>query len=391
MGLTNNGYRTTNFSEYLDKIVNDLNTEFPHMSNSSNNFAIVLSRIIAELLEENDSIRAEGYNNVYVSTAVGEHLSKAVKIGGISRRYGTKSYGKIKVTKKKDSAGIYIAPETLIESGKFKFTTLNKGYVSITTDDPVEIEIASVDVGSIQNMTDNSIFTPVVNINGLDKMICEAGTFGGTNTETDTELRSRYYNTVNSYKNSSLVGIISQISNVQDVIKCTGIENTSNIESEDGLPPHSFQLFCDGGSNSAIAKRIFEIKPAGIHTYGDISETINFNNVDYVVKFSRYKKRSIYYSFKIKPLISVFSSELEENIKKAIVEYTSKSNVISHSDVVGFLYNNVDGIASIREIKFGESPNPETDKTIIAKKGDIFITSNENISIVLEGGDSIDI
>ena len=386
MGLTKNGYKVTTSGDYLERIVSDLNTEFPNMSNSSNNFAIVLSRIIAELLEENDSIRAEGYNNVYVSTAVGEHLSKVVNIGGISRRYGTRSYGKIKVTKKKDSNGIYIAPETLIESGKFKFITLNKGYIPITTDSPVEIEISSIEVGEDQNITDNSIFTPVVNINGLDKMICEKGTFGGTNTETDAELRERYYRIISSYKNASLPGIISQILQVDDVIRCTGRENNGDTIDSNGLPPHSFQIFCEGGSNSAIANKIFDVKPAGIHTHGDVVETINFNDVNYTIKFSRYKKQDIYYSLTIKPLVGGSSVQLESDIKKAIIDYTIKSSLINHSELVGYLYNNVKGIANMKNIKFGLSPNPQNDNEIVADIGSSFNTDTSKISIILEGG-----
>lgn len=386
MGITSTGYALATSNDYLTRIVEELNVNFPNMSNASNNFAIVLARIFAKLLEENDAIRAEGYNNVYVATAVGIHLDKAVSIAGIERRHGTKSYGKIKVTKTNDVPTISIAPNTLIETNGVQFQTINDGFVPITTLDPVEIEIASVDVGRDMNIAKQSKFTPVVAIRGLKEMICEEGTDGGSNTETDQELRARYYITISAYSNSSLNGIISEVSTLPEVVRVSGIENNDNVTSPEGLPPHSFELFIEGGSDSEIANSIFYTKPAGIQTHGDVKITIPYNDVDYVVSFSRFKKTDIYYAFNIKPNIGSSISQLEIDIKNALKEYTEKSSRISHGDVVGYLFNNTSGIGAVNTIAFSKDPNPTKDETIEAELGYAFETTDDKISITFEGG-----
>lgn len=385
MGLERTGYSLTTSDDYLEQIVNDIQSEFPNMSNASNNFAIVLARIISKVLEENDSIRAEGYSNVYVSTAVDRHLDRAVAIGGVNRRYGTKSYGKIKVTKTDDVPSISIAPNTLIESGDVQYLTNNTGYVPINNSNPVEIEIVSVETGISQNITAGSTFTPVVAIRGLDKMICEKGTSGGTDTESDQELRRRYYLTISSYSNSSLNGIISEVAKMDDVVRVSGRENNTDAEV-DGLPAHSFEIFCEGGSDQDVAETIFYVKPAGIQTHGDVQVDIPFNNNTYKISFSRFTKQTVYYELTVKPNIGVATTTLESDMKKAIATYTASSTKINHSELVGYLYNNVKGIGSLSDIKFGFSPNPTTDTELVVEIGKTFNTDDSKIAITLAGG-----
>lgn len=385
MALTRTGYSLTTSGDYLDNIVQKLNAAFPNMSNASNNFAIVLSRIIAEILEENDAIRAEGYNNVYVATATGIHLNKAVATAGIVRRYGTKSYGKIKITKTEDVPSISIAPDTLIESGDFQFITINENFVNINTSEPIEVEIASVNTGLLNNMQKHTEFKPVVSIRGLDKMICEEGTSGGTDTESDQDLRARYYLTMGSYSNTSLNGIISEVARMEDIVRVTGRENSTD-EEVNGLPPHSFELYCEGASDNNIAKKIFDVKPAGIQTHGDVTVQVEYNSLEYPISFSRFDKQTVYYKLSIRPNIGASSTELEKNVKEAIIKYTSISTKINHSELVGYLYNNVDGIAIMQNITFGLSPNPSTDDEITTEIGMTFNTTEDNITVTLIGG-----
>lgn len=385
MGLERTGYRLTTSDDYLESIIGDMQNEFPNMSNSSNNFAVVLARILSKALEENDSIRGEGYNNVYVATAVDRHLDKAVAIGGVSRRYGTKSYGKIKVTKSSDISSISIPPRTIIESGNVQYLTNNTGYVPINSSEPVEIEIVSILAGADQNVPPESVFTPVVSIRGLDKMICEDGTDGGTDTESDQELRRRYYLTISSYSNSSLNGIISEVAKIDDVVRVSGRENNTDDELN-GLPPHSFEIYCEGGADSEIAETIFYVKPAGIQTYGNVSKEIFFHNNTYNISFSRYTKEIIYYKLTVKPNIGAATTELEKDIKNAIINYTASSTKINQSELIGYLYNNVTGISSLSNIAFGSSPEPDSAEEIVADVGKSFNTDEEKIELSLVGG-----
>lgn len=386
MAITKNGYALTTSNDYLVKIVEQLNAEFPNMSNASNNFSIVLSRILANILEENDAIRAEGYNNVYVATAFGNHLDKAVSIAGIERRHGTQSFGKALFYKTSDVPIISIAPNTILESGDIKYYTTNEDYVPINSLTPVEIEIASYETGRDKNLTENSILTPVISIRGLKEIKCEKGTFGGTDTETDQELRRRYYVTISSYSNSSLNGIISEIAKIDNVIRVSGIENNTDIQSSEGLPPHSFELFIEGGSDAEIAEGIFFKKPAGIQTHGKVRHPITYQGSEYQISFSRYEKQAVYYSLHIQPKIGASAINIERDVKKALVDYSEKNNKIGHSTLVGYLFNNVDGIGVIKSVKFGLTQSPTQDTPLVAGVGKAFTTDDSKVNIVFESG-----
>lgn len=380
MALENSGYKLTTSSDYLEQIVAELNREFPNMSNSSNNFAIVVSRILSILLEENDNIRAEGYSNAYVATAVDRHLDKAVATAGIVRRYGTRAYGKIKVSKETDIASINIAPQTIIESGGLQFVTLNMSFVIINSATPAEIEIASIEPGSKYNIAERSTFKPIVAIRGLKEMIAEKGTEGGTEPETDQELRNRYYLAINSFANSSLNGIISEVAKLPDVIRVSGRENNLDVSDKD-MPPHSFEIFVEGASDDVIADKIFNVKPAGIQTHGDIIKQIKLAGNTYPISFSRFDKQIVYYSLEVKTKIGLNTMDIMSEIKSAIEEYTKKSATINHSDLVGYIYNSVTGIVSMKNIKFGLTPDPQADNELIIEGGKIFTTDESKINI----------
>lgn len=380
MALENSGYKLTTSSDYLEQIVAELNREFPNMSNSSNNFAIVVSRILSILLEENDNIRAEGYSNAYVATAVDRHLDKAVATAGIVRRYGTRAYGKIKISKETDIASINIAPQTIIESGGLQFVTLNTNFVVINSATPAEIEIASIEPGSKYNIAEKSTFKPIVAIRGLKEMIAEKGTEGGTEPETDQELRNRYYLAISSFANSSLNGIISEVAKLPDVIRVSGRENNLDVSDKD-MPPHSFEIFVEGAPDDVIADKIFNVKPAGIKTHGGITKEIELAGNTYPISFSRFDRQIVYYSLEVKTKIGLNTMAIISEIKIAIEEYTNKSATINHSDLVGYIYNSVTGIVSMRNIKFGLEPDPQTDDELIIEVGKIFTTDESKMNI----------
>lgn len=385
MGISNTGYRLKTAGDYLETILADMNKEFPNMSNASNNLAVIIARQLAAALEENDNTRAEGYNNAYVSTATGAHLDKAVSIAGISRIDGTRSYGKALFKKEENSPDVFIAPDTLLESDGIRYYTTNINFVSVNSASGVEIEIASVDKGENINLAKLSKLTPVINIRGIKEITCPLGTTGGTNTETDQELRSRYYSVISSYKNTSLKGIISQVRLMPDVLRVDGKENYKDI-ADGGLPPHSFALFVEGASDNDIANKIFEVKPAGINTHGTITELVEFNGVEYPISFSRFSKQTIYYSIGVKPNTGIASSTLEDDIKKAIIDFTNMTQVVNHSELVGYLFNHVEGIGSFKKIAFGLTPNPTTDDEINLDVGKIFMTDNSKIDVAFVGG-----
>lgn len=376
--ISKKGFTVREETDIQNAILDDLAVEFPNMSKERNNALVVLANILSREISNNENNRLEAYNNAYVATATGIHLDRAVLTAGVQRIYGTSSYGVCKFTKE-SGQNVVIPPSILIESEDLKFITLNTSFVTVT-DEGVDIEVKSIETGDIYNLTAGSTFKPVINIRGLKSITNTKNLEGGTNTETDQQLRARYYSLINSVSNCSLNGIIALVARLQDVTRVGGRENVQDVESN-GLPPHSFELFIEGSSQSILAKYIQTIKPAGIQTHGSITENVVYEGYTYPIKFSRFNKQNVYYKLNIRTTVGTSTETLEQKIKESLIRYTQINEVINHSEIVGNLYNTVEGIASIKELKFGQETNPQGDSELVAGSGIAFFTDESKIEI----------
>lgn len=132
----------------------------------------------------------------------------------------------------------------------------------------------------------NAIDTSIL---GWDEILNLTAGATGTDVETDEELRARH-RTALSVKGAATLGAIrSRLLDEVDSVESVSIyENRSNTTDSNSLPPHSFEAVVVGGDDQSVANKLFEVKPAGIETYGNTSVEVTDENGDVqVVKFSR--------------------------------------------------------------------------------------------------------
>ena len=106
--------------------------------------------------------------------------------------------------------------------------------------------------------------------------------------ETDEELRIRHRQAVRVVGAATVQAILARL--VQEVPEVTSVavyENRLNVEVA-GMPAHSFEAVVSGGDNQAIADKLWQVKPAGIETTGNVSVQVLDENGDLqLIKFSR--------------------------------------------------------------------------------------------------------
>lgn len=150
------------------------------------------------------------------------------------------------------------------------------------------VSFTSVDLGAIDCSANTltRIDTSLSGWTGLNNLVDGAT---GRDVETDTALRVRHRTSVRVAGAATLQAIKARILNdVASVTACQIFENRTHIVDGFGLPAHSFECIVSGGTNSAVAEKIYEVKPAGIETYGAISQTILDENGDgQLIRFSR--------------------------------------------------------------------------------------------------------
>lgn len=111
----------------------------------------------------------------------------------------------------------------------------------------------------------------------------------GRNTETDIELRLRRLQSLRIIGAASVEAIRARLLQEIESIRSVAIfENREPTEDESGRPGHSFEAVVVGGDDDAIAQRIWELKPAGIQTFGNTTVLVeDSQGDDQAISFSR--------------------------------------------------------------------------------------------------------
>jgi uncharacterized phage protein gp47/JayE len=132
-----------------------------------------------------------------------------------------------------------------------------------------------------------SVDNVIVGVAGLVETTNSVAYIQGSLLETDEELRLRLLDSQSVRGTATVDAIIDAVSLVAGVENVTVFENDS-INTVDGRPPKSFEVFAFGGDNQEIADAIWDVKAAGIETFGTESEVVaDRNGNPHTVNFSR--------------------------------------------------------------------------------------------------------
>lgn len=114
------------------------------------------------------------------------------------------------------------------------------------------------------------IDTPVA---GLASVTNYEDAIVGRDVETDVELRLRIQSARLGYATEEAIRsrLLDEVPGVSSV---SIIGNRTDIALGSGQPPHSYQAIVQGGTDAAVAAKLWEVQPAGIASYGAESEVI---------------------------------------------------------------------------------------------------------------------
>jgi uncharacterized phage protein gp47/JayE len=174
----------------------------------------------------------------------------------------------------------------------------------------------------------------------------------GRNRETDTELRLRRARSLAIAGTATLDAIVARVGQLEGITAVTGFENRTNT-TIDSLPPHSFEIVAQGSAlDEDIAQAIWDNKPAGIETYGLVTEIVtDSSGTSQYVKFTRPVEVPIYVHVDYDTYSEeIFPSNGVDTIKELILAYGSSlsigENVIAQR-FFGSIYAGVPGIQNL--------------------------------------------
>lgn len=142
----------------------------------------------------------------------------------------------------------------------------------------------TIDTGNIPVPIEslNTIENPVSGFNTIDNF--EDGV-PGRDPESDVEFRIRRAESLQILGAATIGAIQARV--LQEVANVTAVKVLENRTDDYdpgpapiGRPPHSIEVIVEGGTDADIAEKIWEVKAAGIQTYGNTMYTIIDSNGD---------------------------------------------------------------------------------------------------------------
>lgn len=207
----------------------------------------------------------------------------------------------------------------------------------------------------------------------------------GVNYESDVKLRARRDKTTVSAGTNTAEAIYSALASID--LEYIRIRDNDTREAIGNQPPNSLYVVADGGTINDIAKKIFDNKPAGVPTHGDIEVTIN-DSKGYPKKIylSRSKKVPVYLKVSLRRIVgaNLSSNDAVSAAKIAIEQYFSTLQPgvsVAWAYIIPGILATTRGI-QIDSIQLGLSEDSMGMDTIVMDIDQRAITGDDYITIV---------
>lgn len=231
------------------------------------------------------------------------------------------------------------------------------------------------------------IETPV---SGIDRVENANDAVVGNEVETDTEARGRYTDTIAQLGGGTVEAIIARLTNVTGVTSVALLQNQTDEEDANGLPPHSVEAFVVGGADADIYQAMLEAVSAGIKQYGNQSTTVtdSAGNLQ-PVAFSRLTIVPIY--------VDITVTTNDDPVQGTVFPVDGEAQIIDNLSSIAFAPSQdvwkttidkailaVDGVVTV-VTKFGTSPAPAGSSTVVITIGQQADIDSGDITGTIDG------
>jgi uncharacterized phage protein gp47/JayE len=273
-GLDNTGFTLKRLEDIESEIDADLVNTF---GNVRTDYASVFGQLKA-IMSKKFADLWELLQTLWLSYSLqseGLALDSVVQFSGVTRLPSTKS--EVVVTFAGDE-GTTIAVGTIVRSSitGVQFTLNSAVNINIPVAETIDLSFIALEYGALSAPA-ASVTQLITPISGVTSITNAVEAVQGRETETDDELRTRFIQARSRLGYSRFDAVISRIvQEVAGVVSAAAVENTSDITDSDGLPPHSFEIIvdCPTSIEQAVANKIWDVKPLGINTFGDITKDV---------------------------------------------------------------------------------------------------------------------
>lgn len=364
MPLTENGFERLTFEEILENQTERAQEIFGEDIDTSDNstFGKIL-RLFCLDAAENQELSELVYLSAFPASARGVSLDRLVPLVGISRNPATYSEQEISIA---GTADTVVPMGFLVSAGNVIFHTIQD--YTIGQNGTVTATVECNELGTIGNVAIGAIDTIVNPMAGVTSIEHTAIIQTAVDIESDYSLRNRFTQALTVTGSGTLDAISGAILRVPTVESVYIEENSTNSTVGD-LPPHSFRCYvlAPVATSSAIAQAIFDKKPVGVQTVGDVSETVlDSGGGSHTINFEWTETVQIYVRCTIETSGSLSADniqEIKDNIINKLSVYTNGQDVTATS-LYAAIY--VDGVTDVTALTISDD-----DITYVSDKIDI--------------------
>ena len=392
-GVYENGFERKTRLEIVEDLQDRAKTAFGEDVNLNSNS--LLGKLI-ELFSYELAVNWQGQEQVYTSHivdfATGVNLDYICDFIGISRKPATNSsvvltfYG---------TDGTTIPAGTQVSTNgddKIYFETDEEVEIGTTTSGEIDVDATSLEKGSDVNVAAYTLTNLVNFISGIDTVANSSAATGGTDEESDIELRKRYKDSVAIAGASTVDSIRAEINNIENV-RAVLVKQNSTDSTVDGLLPHSIQAIVLDGEDEDIAEAIFDTVAAGIQTNGSTSVSVEDNSGNsHTIKFDRPTEIDIYVDIELTTSDS-FPTNGDYLVEIEILKYIGGLDTVESTEYAGLSINenviytklidyamNVEGVEDV-SITVGTSDDPVGTSNITIDTTEIATTDTAKIDV----------
>lgn len=372
--LDEKGFKRKTYDDLLTEIEmkgkelfgEDINT-------STTSFFGIFFRLFAYFLAIVWMLAEKVYNSAFISKADGVSLDRLVLTAGISRQLDQQAIAKITVNG---------SPEYIVSEGTLITNRNETIYFEVLEDFQIGANGTGIgyaictEFGTKGNV-DPNMLTVLVNTDSNITSVTNEKAYGGTNKETDRELRAKHSIAISGIGSSTINAIRTALLRVNGVRAATVIQNVDDVPDASGRPAHSIEAFLLGGNPSDIGYALLNSKAAGIRSHGSQSiDVIDDSGNHQTMKFSFAEEVDIQVQMTITKN-DQFEADGDKQVKDAIVRYiggTLSDGYFSTGLNMGedlnlaqllFALSKVKGIADV-DLAFGKKGQTlGTDKVVI--------------------------
>ena len=354
MGLTAEGFQRRTYDDILndkiDKAVELFGSDIDTSDLTPLGKYIRLNAYDQALAEE----EAEAiYYSIFPEFATGDSLSRLCPFVGISRMQAIPATYTVKVTGETGTEipyGWLVRTEAVTED--VLTTYYNTQEAVIGADGTCTLTVECVEAGTIGNVDPAEICEAVNPTAGVTSVAGVGLVTIGADVEDDVSLRNRFEQAREGMGSCNEDAIRAALLRVPTVTSAGVIVNEGDTTDADGRPARSFECFIAGGENyhAEIAETIFEKKPIGIRTWGDVSQEVtDASGNAHAIRFSHTSQVSVYVRMSIRTDATFEGEDGVASIKNRIMAHINSLS-IGQPVIISPLYGIIHDEAGVIEV-----------------------------------------